>query len=195
MGEQITVHSKSTHMPEDPKTNPGKEPEPREWDISDATLGDTTPMEDRVSSLVAELEDAKGRSLRIMADFNNYQRRALQNEKQARQDGVAEVAKTVVGAIDHFDIALNADLSKATAEQIVSGVRVIREELLKTLAQHGVGLINPAQGELFQPGRHEAVMQMAQDGIESGHIVQTFQAGYTLGAERVLRPAKVAVAP
>jgi len=81
------------------------------------------------------------------------------------------------------------------ADGRVSGVRVIREELLKTLAQHGVGLINPAQGELFQPGRHEAVMQMAQDGIESGHIVQTFQAGYTLGAERVLRPAKVAVAP
>ena len=110
-------------------------------------------------------------------------------------DGVADVARTVVGSIDHFDIALNADLSKATAEQIVSGVRVIREELLKTLAQHGVGLINPVQGELFQPGRHEAVMQMAQDGIDSGHIVQTFQAGYTLGADRVLRPAKVAVAP
>ncbi|GJQ29323.1 MAG: protein GrpE [Phycisphaerae bacterium] len=182
-------------MPEDPKANPGHEPEPREWDIADSNIGDTSPMEDRVASLIAELEDAKGRSLRIMADFNNYQRRALQNEKLARQDGAAEVIKTVVGAIDHFDIALNADLSKATPDQIVQGVRVIREELLKTLAQHGVSLINPAPGELFEPGRHEAVMQMPKEGIAPGHVVQMFQAGYMLGESRVLRPAKVAVAP
>jgi molecular chaperone GrpE len=58
-----------------------------------------------------------------------------------------------------------------------------------------VGLIHPCPGELFEPGKHEAVVQMAQPGVESGHIVQTFQAGYTLGEGRVLRPAKVAVAP
>ena len=46
-------------------------------------------------------------------------------------------------------------------------------------------------------------MQQQAEGIEPGHVVSTFQAGYTLagpsgsppGSERVLRPAKVAVAP
>ncbi|CAG0951238.1 Protein GrpE [Phycisphaerales bacterium] len=181
---------------EQSKPRPGDEQDdPRVWDVSDADAGDTSSVEDRVAQLLAELEDAKGRTLRIMADYNNYQRRALQNERLARSDGTADVVKSVVGVIDHFDIALNADLSKATPEQIVDGVKVIREELLKALAQHGVGLINPARGELFQPGRHEAVMQMSAEGVDSGHIVQTFQAGYTLGADRVLRPAKVAVAP
>jgi molecular chaperone GrpE (heat shock protein) len=37
-------------------------------------------------------------------------------------------------------------------------------------------------------------MQQAAEGVESGHIVSTFQPGYTLG-ERVVRPAKVVVAP
>lgn len=169
------------------------QPEPREWDISDT--GDTSSLEGRIGQLVNELEDAKARTLRVMADYHNYQRRALQNERAAHADGVASVVKSVVGIIDHFDIALNADLRTATAEQVVAGVRVIRDELLKALAQHGVGLINPAPGEPFQPGRHEAVVQMPSDTVPSGHIVQTFQAGYTLDTDRVLRPAKVAVAP
>jgi len=178
-------------MAED-KHQPGDEP--NEWDISDTGSG-SPELEQRVAELVAELEDAKGRSLRVMADYNNYQRRALQNERVARIEGAADVVKSVVGIIDHFDVALNADLSTASAAQIVDGVRVIRDELLRALARHGVGLISPAKGELFEPGKHEAVTQMTAEGVDPGHIVQTFQAGYTLGAERVLRPAKVAVAP
>ncbi|MDX2132559.1 MAG: nucleotide exchange factor GrpE [Planctomycetota bacterium] len=169
------------------------QPDPREWDISDT--GDTSSLEGRIGQLVNELEDAKARTLRVMADYNNYQRRALQNERQARVDGVATVVKSVVGVIDHFDVALTADLSKASAAQIVDGVRVIREELIKAIGQHGVRLISPAPGDVFEPGKHEAVVQMPSDDVPSGHIVQTFQAGYAMENDRVLRPAKVAVAP
>jgi len=151
-----------------------------------------------VPALQAELEEAKSRILRLMADFQNYQRRALQNEQVARAEGVAKVASGVVTVIDHFDLALTQDPAKATVEQILSGVRVIREELVKSLAQYGVSLIVPAKNDVFMPGRHEAVMQQAAEGVEPGHVAAAFQAGYLLtthNSERVLRPAKVAVAP
>jgi molecular chaperone GrpE len=80
----------------------------------------------------------------------------------------------------------------AAATDGLAGVRVIRDELIKTLGRHGVGLINPARGEEFQPGRHEAIMQKSEADLAPGHVVMTFQSGYTLG-DRVLRPAKVAV--
>lgn len=140
----------------------------------------------------AELEETRARMLRVMADYQNYERRAIQNQLRAKQDGSADVAIGVVGVLDHFDLALGRDASKGSAEQIIAGVRVIRDELIKTLGRHGVGLINPVRGEEFEPGRHEAIMQKSEADLAPGHVVMTFQSGYTLG-DRVLRPAKVAV--
>jgi molecular chaperone GrpE len=96
--------------------------------------------------------------------------------------------------LDSFDMAISHDLTSSSPEQLVAGMRVIRDELLRSVGRFGVVVISPAVGEEFQPGRHEAIMQKAEEGVEPGHIVRTFQAGYVLG-ERVLRPAKVAVAP
>lgn len=177
---------------------------PEDTEHSDMTDQDQqaggTEMHDRMAQLEAELEDARGRALRLMADFQNYQRRALQNEVVAKQQGVANLAASIVNVADHFDTALTQTSSSASPEQIIAGLRMIREELGKALAQHGVQQVDPQPGDLFEPGKHEAVMQQAAEGIEPGHVVNTFQPGYVLvgsgGApDRVLRAAKVVVAP
>jgi molecular chaperone GrpE len=162
--------------------------------------GEASETSFRTAHLEAELEEAKNRTLRLMADFQNYQRRALQNEVVAKQQGVASVATTLTTVVDHFDTALAQTSTTASPEQILAGLKLIRDELVKGLAQHGVTTIIPAPNEVFEPGRHEAVMQQSAEGVEPGHIVTTFQAGYALAGsggvpERVLRPAKVVVAP
>jgi molecular chaperone GrpE len=185
-------------MPEESREMEGQRDEaggPLPLNATEGPVEAERPLEERVNALVAELEDAKARTLRLMAEYANSQRRAKQNEDQARREGAAEVLRAVVGIVDHLDMALASDLSKASPEQVAAGVRVIREEMLKVLAQQGVGVISPARGDRFNPGVHEAIRQETCEGVESGHIVQTFQAGYTLGDGRVLRPAKVSVAP
>jgi molecular chaperone GrpE len=158
----------------------------------------------RIAELEAELTDAKSRALRLMADFNNYQRRALQNEVAAEHQGAAKVVLSVVPVIDHFDHALAHDGANASAQQVLQGVKVIREELLKALHAHGVRTITPARGEPFVPGRHEALMQQAVEGLAPGTIAQVFQCGFAIETpggggggggiqERVVRPAKVVV--
>lgn len=152
----------------------------------------------RVAALESELKDAKNNLLRTIADYQNSQRRALQNEQQAKADGVSRVVSDVATIVDHFDLALGQDPAKVTPEQLIGGVRVIREELIKILSRNGVSLIQPQPNDEFLPGRHEAVMQQPAEGIEPGHIVSTFQPGFLftmLTGERVIRPAKVAVAP
>ncbi len=151
-----------------------------------------------IAAISAELEDVKGRNLRLMADFQNYQKRSLQNELVARTEGVAKVASSVVGVLDHFDMALVQDPSKASVEQMLAGLRVIRDDLIKSLQSCGVSPITPAVNDEFLPGRHEAVMQQAVAGVDAGRVSIVLQSGYLLtthGSERVLRPAKVAVAP
>jgi molecular chaperone GrpE len=138
--------------------------------------GDTNPLHAQIAELKAQLEESNSQRLRLLADYQNG----------------------VVGVVDHFDIALMQDPAKANAAQIIDGVKVIRSELLKVLANAGVGMITPAPNDTFEPGKHEAVMQQTIEGIESGHIAMMLQPGYAIQmitGERVLRAAKVAVAP
>lgn len=152
----------------------------------------------RVNALETELDETKNKLLRTVADYQNSQRRALQNEQHAKADGVSRVIGDVAIILDHFDLAIGQDPEKVTVEQLLGGVRVIREELVKILTRNGVSLIQPQPNNKFQPGKHEAVMQQPAEGIEPGRIVSTFQPGFLLTmltGERVIRPAKVAVAP
>lgn len=174
----------------------------KEWDISDADFSDfhaeVLKTDETVARLEKELLDERTRAMRLMADFQNFQRRASSNERVARAQGVSAVVTSVVPVIDHFDLALAQDPSKASVQQIVDGVKVIREELLRVLTRHGVQVISPAPNDVFIPGRHEAIMQSPAEGVASGHVAQTFQPGFVLREgeqEFVLRPAKVAVAP
>jgi molecular chaperone GrpE len=81
-----------------------------------------------------------------------------------------------------------------SAEQIASGVKVIRDELFRVLQKHGVSLIEPAAGDEFDPHRHQAVTQMQDESVQPGHVVRSLQTGYALN-DRVIRPASVAVRP
>jgi hypothetical protein len=105
----------------------------------------------RVAALESELKDAKNNLLRTIADYQNSQRRALQNEQQAKADGVSRVVSDVATIVDHFDLALGQDPTKVSVDQLIGGVRVIREELIKILSRNGVTLIQPQPNDEFLP--------------------------------------------
>lgn len=149
--------------------------------------------DEREARLLAEIEEWKGKYTRALADFRNYQRRALENEEEARKQGAISVVRSLLGVLDHFDLALKHDADSASAEQIIKGVGIIRSQLTQALASVGVSAIEPKSGEMFDPHRHEAVAHLPAPGVEPGRVASMLQTGYALG-ERVLRPAKVAVA-
>ncbi len=146
---------------------------------------------EKLSNDLGEMENRWKRSL---ADFQNFQRRASGNEMEARARGVRDVCESMLGALDSFDMALSQDPASLTVEQLFQAIVTIRAEAMKAMARHGVMPIEPAIGEDFDPGRHEAVMQQPAEGIGPGCVARAFQSGYAMG-ERVLRPAKVAVTP
>ncbi len=151
-------------------------------------------IEDPIAELQSKVDELNSRYLRTVADYQNAARRAARDQDEARHQGVKSVVLNVLTVLDHFDLALGQDASKVTAEQMVNGVKVIRDELMKVLQNHGVALVTPEPNEEFDPNRHQAVVQQAAEGIEPGRIVATLQAGYCLG-DRIIRPAMVSVAP
>jgi molecular chaperone GrpE len=146
-----------------------------------------------IEQLKAELAEAVEARKRALADFANYQRRAAENEGRALRSGAAEVVRSLLAVLDHFDLALGQDVEQITVEQLVGGVKMVHDDLVKALAKHGVKRIQPAEGDEFDPNRHEAMLHQPSDAVEPNHIVSILQPGYAIG-DFVLRPAKVAVA-
>ncbi len=163
----------------------------------DARFGAGAPKESdqnaQLKELTGRLDEALAARKRALADFANYQRRAAETEAQAAEAGVARVVRSLLGVLDHFDLALDQRPEEITLQQLLDGVKMARGELLKALASHGLQRLQPSIGEEFDPHRHEAVMREPAGDVVSDHIVSVLQTGYMMG-EMVLRPAKVTVA-
>ena len=156
------------------------------------------PPEDEVDS--TEVETLRGRIaeleedlLRAQADYQNMARRSLQDVALARDQEVMNVARSMIGVLDHFDRAIAIDVESTPTQGLLDGVMIVRDELMRALQRHGVERLEVKAGDEFDPNRHEALMRQESDDIESNHIVEQLQPGYILN-DRTLRAAQVSVA-
>ena len=149
--------------------------------------------EDPIVELEQQVGEWQARYQRALADFQNFQRRSIANEQEARRQGTISVLQTLLGFADNLERALSIDLESATPEQIHSGVCVIRDELHQLLSGHSVSKIAPEPNDEFDPEKHEAMIQTPSSDVDAGHVLMTLQIGYAMG-DRVLRPAKVSIA-
>lgn len=190
------THKKDEPLDEAHVDAPGA---PDEYGDSGGPVGEVDPdaiagAQDDVARLEAELDEWKGKYQRALADFQNFQRRARENETEARRQAITSVVGSLLTVLDTFDLALQqAGPESGSAEQIAKGVEMIKGQMLHALSVHDVARIEPNAGDDFDPHAHEAVQQMASDEVEPGRIAALFQVGYRMG-ERTLRPAKVMVA-
>jgi molecular chaperone GrpE len=181
---------------------PGQPPQPgnapdtaRETPDADfEAAGMIEDLQKQVESLTVDRDHYQDKYIRTLADYQNSQRRALTNEREAKSQGIKSVTLNILTVLDHFDLALGVDATKATAEQVITGVKVIRDELMRVLTTHGVVVINPAPNDEFDPKQHQAVLQEPSDAVEPGRVVKTLQPGYAL-EDRLIRPAMVSVRP
>ena len=147
-----------------------------------------------LAKATSERETAQSAWKQTAADFANSSKRAVSNERVAKEMGIRSVLLNIIPVVDYFDLALMQDPAKVTTQQVISGVTMIKEELLKAMTAQGVGVIKPLSNDEYDPHVHEAIMQQAAEGVEAGHVVATLRIGYTLN-DVLVRPAQVAVAP
>jgi molecular chaperone GrpE len=158
----------------------------------DATPADQPSVQKVLDKLQAERDDLESRLLRVSADYQNFVRRSQQNIAAARDQEVMAMAKALVNVLDHFDSALGVDPQKTKPADLLQGVQIVRDELLKTLEGFGVRRLDVVQGEEFDPTRHEAMLRQHVEGLDPNHVAAQFQPGYVLG-DKTVRPAKVSV--
>jgi molecular chaperone GrpE len=126
---------------------------------------------------------------RTQADFENYRKRMARENAAAAERGAAKLAKELLPALDHLEIALKASEGH---EDVVKGFGLVRDELFAALAKSGIQAFSP-DGEAFDPNEHEAMAQQPSEEAEPGTVLEVYQRGYRVNGA-VLRPARVVVA-
>jgi molecular chaperone GrpE len=127
---------------------------------------------------------------RTQADFENYRKRMAREQAVAVDRGVAKLAKELLPALDHLELAVKAAEGH---EDVVKGFALVRDEFFAALGKAGIQAFSP-RGEPFDPTEHEAMAQQpAPEGTEPGTVLEVHQQGYRINGA-VLRPARVVVA-
>ena len=144
---------------------------------------------DQLKNKVDEYSDGWQRE---RADFTNYRNIIQRDQDQMKNNLTVEIVKKYLAVSDDINRALKDAPDGNEVKGWVDGIRLIYQKLQSILEAEGVQRI-PAENEIFDPHRHEAIVTEENPQFESGHVIEVLQQGYLIG-DRVIRPARVKVA-
>jgi molecular chaperone GrpE len=156
-------------------------------EAGEAKAGETAG--DEVAKLRREIADLRDRSMRTLADFDNFRKRSERERQDARRYALLEPLRDFLAVVDNLERALSA---QGSAEDLKRGVEMTLRQFQEQLRRHGVKEL-AAKGTAFDPALHEAVLREEDPAVERPTVVEELQRGYMMH-ERLLRPAMVKVA-
>jgi molecular chaperone GrpE len=195
MADETTTHeTEASGTTPEADAAPATAPEPTADETAGEGQGEAAEaVAQDLDALVAkarERDEYLALAQRTQADFENFRKRMARENAAAIDRGVGKLAKELLPALDHLDLALKA--AEGEHAEVVKGFAMVREELIAALGRVGIQPFSP-QGEPFDPNEHEAMVQQPAEGAEPGTVLEVYQQGYRLSGA-VLRPARVVVA-
>ncbi len=152
------------------------------------------PEEKTPEERILELEDKLARTF---AEMENQRRRFEKEKEEAYEYGGFAFAKEALSLIDNLErskqilendeVLKNSEALKKTLEHL----DIIYKNLISIFAKNNIKPIESLKKKL-DPNFHQAMMEIEDDQIEPGTIVQEIQKGFII-RDRLLRPALVGV--
>tara|TARA_B100001113_G_C21069621_1_gene604967 strand:- start:97 stop:786 length:690 start_codon:yes stop_codon:yes gene_type:complete len=195
-GEKMNEdNNKDVKTSEENKTDESQIEEINEKDeVSNENDNDSS--ENIIEKLNEEIQDLKDQRLRAAAELENFRKRAEKDQSDALKYGVSNFAKEIISIKDNIERAqssISDDVrSNDDVKSVVEGLDLIAQSAVSTFEKIGIKKIE-SLNEKFDHNLHQAMMEIENDQVEPGTIVQELIPGYTLH-DRLLRPAMVGVA-
>lgn len=144
-----------------------------------------------IEELTAQLQEEENKRLRLLADYDNFKRRAALDQEALQKYRAQNVVTNLLPVLDNFARALSVEAKTEEVQSIMTGMDMIYRTLVTALETEGLVEIDTV-GQEFDPNFHQAIMTGADDTKPSGVILEEMQKGYLL-KDRVLRPSMVKV--
>lgn len=138
-----------------------------------------------------QLEEEKDRFLRLHAEFDNFRKRTLKEREEFIKYANEKLILELIDVYEGLERGLENAKKTDDRDKLIEGMELIYTQFKSVLEKNGLVPIK-AQGEKFDPYKHEAMMQTLTDEYEDGTILEELARGYMLN-NRVIRYSKVRV--
>ena len=143
------------------------------------------PESAAASQLQSQLAGRTADLQRLQAEYANYRKRVDRDRATVREQAVASSLSELLPVLDAIGQAREHG-------ELSGGFKSVADSLQAAVGK--LGLVSYGQrGDAFDPKIHEALTHTYSPDVDEDTCVEIFQPGYKVG-ERVLRPARVAVA-
>ena len=147
---------------------------------------------DEAEKLRGELDDAKDKYLRMVAEFDNYRRRNAKEREELRQTAGKDIIQSLLEVLDDSERATKQMETTDDVALIKEGVSLVFNKLRTTLYQKGLKPMESI-GKDFDPDTHEAITEIpAPAPAFVGKVIDEIEPGYYLN-DKLIRYAKVIV--
>ena len=144
--------------------------------------------ETNTSKVSEELEETKRKYLMMLAEYDNFRKRAQKERENAYGDAYADAISALLPVFDNLERAS----AFASDAGVAEGIAMIINQFKNALAGMGVEGYGEV-GDSFDPNLHNAIMQEDNEELGENVISEVFQKGYKRG-EKIIRFAMVKVA-
>ncbi|WP_035244596.1 nucleotide exchange factor GrpE [Desulfonatronovibrio hydrogenovorans] len=159
---------------------------------SEISLDDLqTLCEEHICPQCELLAEQKDKTLRALADSENYKKRLTREKEEFCKFAVSSFVEEILPVLDNLELALEHGQKNPACKDLVQGVEMTMSMFRQILEKNNLVQVGQI-GEEFNPGLHEALAQEERSDMENGLICQVMQKGYVLN-DRLIRPAKVMV--
>jgi molecular chaperone GrpE len=159
---------------------------------SEAGQQEITELRQKLDAKENEAKENYERYLRQVAEVDNFKKRINREKEDAIRYANETLIKDILPVLDNLERAIAHAPGGGNGKPLVEGVELVLRGLLDVFTKHGVVQV-PAIGEVFDPGKHEAMAQIESSQHAPNTVVNEHHRGY-LFRDRLLRPALVTVA-
>ena len=142
-----------------------------------------------------EIKILKEEKIRVLAEMENLRKRFNKEKIDSIKYGSVNFARDILSPGDNLERALSAidkeEDHPQSIKNLIQGLLMVKKELSSALEKNGITKIDTLSKK-FDPNLHQAMMEIENNDLDEGIVVQEIQTGYMMH-DRLLRPAMVGV--
>jgi len=155
-------------------------------------LDDEVGEESELEKLQAELDEAKDKYIRLVAEFDNFRKRNAKERIELIQTAGKDVIQSLLDVLDDSERAQKQMETSEDLVQIKEGINLVFNKLQATLQHKGLKKMD-AKNQAFDADLHEAITEIPAPNEDMvGKVIDEVQPGYYLN-DKLIRFAKVVV--
>ena len=162
-----------------------------------SSIAEETKSEKVEHTIEEKLKISEEKLLRSLADSENQRRRFEKEIRDAFDFGGFNFAREILTSLDNLQRAKKSmqedeDLKKSKEfTKFIKNIEIIEKDLVSTFEKNKIVRIK-CLNKMFDPKFHQAMLEIEDEKVEPGTIIQEIQPGFMFG-ERLLRPSFVAI--